>query len=434
MATTNINITNTAQDLQSVTDEGNTTNNNINLDNSAIVLDNGSLLQKGTLDNGAGGGIARVCSIGYQDEWENGVQYFLDNNSAQIIRANSINNTVPDTSFDITKNYIVGSIFHDMNNQNKYICTDNTEDAATWDLFYEDAPNLQAVTDEGAITTNTISVGDLSGLYSEISGSSIVTASVPNGTYAYMSQDGTVGMNNGDVESAFKNTNVSAANNVVLEFPDKTSGSYTIATTNDIPAAQIQSDWNQSNNAALDYIKNKPTITAATNYGLFAQTANSTLITNTTAESSLINGGVGTLTIPANGFQVGDSFRAVFGGIVNANNNQTMRIRVKAGSIVLLDSGPQNLGSSVINDVWSLNIDFTIRAIGAAGVASIVSLGSFHYTKTNNASVQGFGFNTVNNTTFSTTISNVLNVTAQWGAASAGNNIYSDIFILNKIY
>jgi hypothetical protein len=201
-----------------------------------------------------------------------------------------------------------------------------------------------------------------------------------------------------------------------------------------IPAAQIQSDWNQSNNAALDFIKNKPTITAATNYGLFAQTANSTLITNTTAESSLINGGVGTLTIPANGFQVGDSFRAVFGGVMNANNNQNIRIRVKAGSIVLLDSGAQNLGSSVINDVWSLNIDFTIRAIGAAGVASIVSLGSFHYTKTNNASVQGFGFNTVNNTTFDTTVSNALNVTAQWGNASSGNNIYSDIFILNKIY
>jgi hypothetical protein len=177
-----------------------------------------------------------------------------------------------------------------------------------------------------------------------------------------------------------------------------------------------------------------PGAPATVSYGLFAQTANSTLITNTTAESSLINGGVGTLTIPANGFQVGDSFRAVFGGVMNANNNQNITIRVKAGSIVLLDSGPQNLGSSVINDIWSLNIDFTIRAIGAAGVASIVTLGAFHYTKTNNASVQGFGFNTVNNTTFDTTISNILNVTAQWGAASTGNNIYSDIFILNKIY
>jgi len=167
--------------------------------------------------------------------------------------------------------------------------------------------------------------------------------------------------------------------------------------------------------------------------GLFAQTGNSTIITGIT-ESTLINGGVGTLTVPANGFQVGDSFRAVFGGVMNAANNQTIRIRVEAGPIILLDSGFQNLGSSVIDDIWSLNIDFTIRQIGGVGVASIVSLGSFHYTKTNNASVQGFGFNDVNNTTFSTTISNVLNITAQWGSANPANTIYSDIFVLNKTY
>jgi hypothetical protein len=168
--------------------------------------------------------------------------------------------------------------------------------------------------------------------------------------------------------------------------------------------------------------------------GLFAQTANSTIITNTTVESTLINGGVGSLIIPANGFKVGDSFRAVFGGVMNADNNQTIRIRVVVGGVILLDSLAQNLGASVVNDVWSLNIDFSIRTIGGPGVASIVTLGSFHYTKTNNATVQGFGFNTVNSTTFDTTIPTTLDVTAQWGAASTGNNIYSDIFILNKTY
>ena len=168
--------------------------------------------------------------------------------------------------------------------------------------------------------------------------------------------------------------------------------------------------------------------------GLFAQTSNSTIITNTTVESSLINGGVGSLTVPANGFKVGDSFRAVLGGVMNADNNQNITIRVDSGPIVLLDSGLQNLGSSVINDVWSLNVDFTIRSLGGPGVASIVSLGSFHYTKTSNASVQGFAFNVVNNTTFDTTIPNAIDVTAQWQVASTGNNIYSDIFILNKIY
>jgi hypothetical protein len=169
-------------------------------------------------------------------------------------------------------------------------------------------------------------------------------------------------------------------------------------------------------------------------YGLYSQTANSAIVTNTTTETTIIGTGVGTLTVPANGFTVGDSFRAVFGGVINAENNQTIIIKLKSGSVILLDSGLQNLGSAVIDDVWSLNVDFTIRQIGTAGVASIVSLGSFHYTKTNNASVQGFGFNVVNNTTFNTTINNTLDVTVQWGAASTGNNIYSDIFILNKTY
>jgi hypothetical protein len=167
--------------------------------------------------------------------------------------------------------------------------------------------------------------------------------------------------------------------------------------------------------------------------GLFAQTGNSTIITGIT-ESTLINGGVGTLTVPANGFQIGDSYRAVFGGVMNAANNQTIRIRVKAGAITLLDSGVQSLTNSIINDIWSLNIDFTIRQIGGAGTASIVSLGAFHYIKTSNASTQGFAFNVVNNTTFNTTISNVLDVTVQWGSTNAGNSIYSDIFVLNKTY
>lgn len=169
-------------------------------------------------------------------------------------------------------------------------------------------------------------------------------------------------------------------------------------------------------------------------YGLYAQTANSAIVTDTTAETTIIGTGVGTLSVPANGFAVGDSFRAILGGVINATNNQTIRIRMRTGSVLLLDSGLENLGSAVTNDVWSLNVDFTIRQLGTAGVASIVSLGSFHYTKTNNASVQGFGFNVVNNTTFDTTINNTLDITVEWGSASIGNNIYSDIFILNKTY
>ena len=171
----------------------------------------------------------------------------------------------------------------------------------------------------------------------------------------------------------------------------------------------------------------------ATVYGLFAQTGNSTPITNTIVESTLIDSGVGTLSVPANGFRVGDSFRADFAGTLSSLNNAQITINVKTGSIILGTSGVQTLPATS-NDVWLLSLNFTVRTLGGPGVASIVTVGTFYDIKKSNNQQQGFSFNTVNNTTFDTTIANTLNVTAQWGAASASNSIYSDTFVLNKIY
>jgi hypothetical protein len=58
-------------------------------------------------------------------------------------------------------------------------------------------------------------------------------------------------------------------------------------------------------------------------YGLYSQTGNSVVISATTVESTLIGLGVGTLSVPENGFKIGDSFRADFGGLLSAKNNDT---------------------------------------------------------------------------------------------------------------
>jgi hypothetical protein len=157
------------------------------------------------------------------------------------------------------------------------------------------------------------------------------------------------------------------------------------------------------------------------------------VVSATTVESTLIDGGVGSLSVPANGFNIGDSFSAVFGGVMSTKNGDTLRIRVKSGSVVFGDSGEQTQ-SATTDDVFELTINFTIRRIGGAGVAEIVTLGVFHTTKQSNNTPAGFAFNTVNNTTFDTTVSNTLDVTVQWSSNSATNKIYSDIFVLNKIY
>ena len=168
-------------------------------------------------------------------------------------------------------------------------------------------------------------------------------------------------------------------------------------------------------------------------YGLFAQTGNSVAVSATTVETTIIDGGVGTLSVPANGFTIGNSFRADFGGLLSSKNGDTIQIRVKAGSVVLGDSGVQTMNAST-NDVWQLSINFTVRKIGVAGVAEIVTLGVFHTTKQSSGAPEGFAFNTVNNTTFDTTVSNTLNTTVQFNTTSPLNSIYSDIFVLNKIY
>jgi len=169
------------------------------------------------------------------------------------------------------------------------------------------------------------------------------------------------------------------------------------------------------------------------NYGLFSQTGSSTPITNTITETTLIDGGIGTLSVPANAFKVGDSFSVAMFGLISCNSSATVRIRVKTGDVILGDTGVIALDTAT-NKVWRLAVDFTVRSLGAATVASIVSGGFFSYVKNAGVNLEGYDFNTVNNTTFDTTISNTLNITAEWGAASTANSIYSDVLVLNKTY
>jgi hypothetical protein len=188
----------------------------------------------------------------------------------------------------------------------------------------------------------------------------------------------------------------------------------------------------QTNTALLT--RNSSTGEIETRYlgGLYSQTADGATVANTTTPTSIIGTGVGTLTVPANGFTVGDSFRVSVGGTLSTGNGQTLTIDVQAGAVVLATTGAVSLANGMTSRVWNLDIDFTVRAIGAAGVASILSNGFFVYNNTSN--LQGGDFLTANTTTFDTTVSNVLDIVLTWGAANASNTIVARSFVLTKIY
>lgn len=170
-----------------------------------------------------------------------------------------------------------------------------------------------------------------------------------------------------------------------------------------------------------------------TNYGLYAQTASSTPVTNTTTQTSLLDGGVGTLSVPANGFNIGDSFHAILSGHISSVNNHTLQIRIKSNGTTLADTGSITMAGAT-NKHWKLEVYFTIRALGTSGTAKIATAGTFMYTKDASNSFEGTNFSTETATGFNTTIDNTLVITAQWGTASTGDIIYSEIFTLNKTY
>jgi len=164
--------------------------------------------------------------------------------------------------------------------------------------------------------------------------------------------------------------------------------------------------------------------------GLFSQTGDSVTVSATTDEISILGGGVGTLTVPANTFQVGDSFHAKIGGVISAANTELLTIRIKSGASTLATLGPIDF-TTTTSEFWELEIDFAIRSLGAS--ARLQTNGQFNYVDTGGSGTyKGSGYNT--NTIIDTTSSNTLDITVQWGSTNASNSILSDIFYLHKVY
>jgi len=169
-------------------------------------------------------------------------------------------------------------------------------------------------------------------------------------------------------------------------------------------------------------------------YGLYAQTADSTPVTATAVETTIIGPGVGGLSVPANGFSIGDSFTCSLDGMMSCTSSSTVQIRVRtAAGALLADTGIIDLAAAT-DKPWIMNLYFTIRTLGGAGTASLSSGGLFSYIRNGGTQFEGYNLSTVNTTTFDTTISNTLVITAQWDSADPSNSIISRNFTLTKIY
>lgn len=140
-----LDLLQTAPTLQEVTDEGNTTTNDIEFGaGKGILLPNGSRLREGTTDAQFGGskGIAQICAVGYELKWEAGRLYVMDGNGL-LIRHSLYNfTTLPSVTDDSSFGYYVGSLWS-LDNGVTYICTDSTPSNAVWEI-YEATPQVNS--------------------------------------------------------------------------------------------------------------------------------------------------------------------------------------------------------------------------------------------------------------------------------------------------
>jgi hypothetical protein len=97
-------------------------------------FDNGSKLREGVIQHDFGGGIARVCANDKTDQWEDGFRYLISTTGSTntVVYAETINNIIPDDTYDVTDSWAVGSRIKNLVTGIEYICTDDEEDAAVW--------------------------------------------------------------------------------------------------------------------------------------------------------------------------------------------------------------------------------------------------------------------------------------------------------------
>lgn len=166
--------------------------------------------------------------------------------------------------------------------------------------------------------------------------------------------------------------------------------------------------------------------------GIFTQTADGPIATGTVA-ISIVGPGLGALSVPAGGFQVGDTFKATLYGHVNCANNEDLSIKLICSTAALGGTGVISMPQCT-NQHWEFEIQFTIRSVGGPGSAAILSAGFFTFTKDASNAFEGSDFTLLENGSFDTTVTQTLDIEANWGSNDPNNSIYVESFVLTKVF
>lgn len=168
------------------------------------------------------------------------------------------------------------------------------------------------------------------------------------------------------------------------------------------------------------------------NIGLFSQTEKGPTVIYGDGESSVVGNGVGGLSVPAGYFRAGNTFRLSIHGDVTSANSAQIAIRLKEGALTVSETIITMVPT--VMEHFNVDVSFVVRAIGGPGVAKLLTVGMFMYSKSANATPEAFHFDSLEQTNFNTTIATTLDVTAEWLTSGAENQLFTKSLNLYKIW
>jgi hypothetical protein len=174
-------------------------------------------------------------------------------------------------------------------------------------------------------------------------------------------------------------------------------------------------------NASVTIVNTGAAWIVEASYGLvsghvFLATAAVTLA-NDGAETPIIGTGIGTLTLPANVLRANKALLHDLLGFISCTGTPTLNIKLKLGSVVIAATGAVTLESGLSLAVLSLRAIMRCVTVGSPGTviaSGVVGIGTklFNLYPTSGAAVN-----------VDTAVSELIGITATWGAADPANTL-----------
>jgi hypothetical protein len=156
---------------------------------------------------------------------------------------------------------------------------------------------------------------------------------------------------------------------------------------------------------------------------MFERNNGDVVVSNTTTETSILGAAqAGSKVIEAGLARLQRTFWLRIWGSLATTGTPTLQLRLKLNGVTMLDLGAITLNNNTASGPGGLYIEalITVRAVGSSGNIHILPF-RFNYNITNpGAVVQTSGASAP---TLDLTVAQTFDITAQWSAASASNNI-----------